>query len=619
VRAALIVAVALVSAAHAQTPPSAPATRIDAVAFDRSGRAVETLGPGDFEIIENGAPREIASVDFVKADGALEPGELAQSIESHADEQFQAAREGTRLFAIFLDEYHVTPGDGAAAARRLLTDFIERSLGPRDLVLVAKPLDSLLTLRMTRDRDAVFRAIAGFEGRKGLYEPRSALETSIFAGDRSRIESARGQVVASALNAITVHLARLSVTRKALVFVSEGFDAPVRRRADAALPTLDTVIRSANRGTVSLYPIDPRALVPSTPEASAPAETGPDTAAIAAAPDHRDLLARLAAETDGFAITTPASVTRGIDRIVRDTSTYYLLTLAGVAGQAPDTFHPVDVKVRTAGVTVRARKGYWPPSPDDLARVAALSRERTPPAPPLLPRRASPLIRPWFGMVRGPSGDPHVSFVWEPAARVPGERGRMTPPARIVLKALGPDGRTLFEGAVRPAGGAPGPSDMPSQLVFAAPPGRVRIEMAIEDATARLVDTDVRDIVVRPLTGPVAIATPEILRSRTAREHRALETSPQAVPVASRQFSRLERLWIRVAAYAEAGEPQVSARLLSAIGGEMRVLDVRQPWPGICQVDVPLAGLAAGEYSVELSAASGGSSARESVTFRVTP
>ena len=156
---------AAIAAGGGASAASSPAIRVDVVAEDRAGRPVETLTAADFEVVENGARRDVSSVTFIRANGALEPGARAQPIESASDEQSEAAKDGTRLFAIFLDDYHVTPGDGAAQVRRVLTGFIEQALGPRDLVLVVKPLDSILTLRMTRDLDAVRRSIAQFEGR----------------------------------------------------------------------------------------------------------------------------------------------------------------------------------------------------------------------------------------------------------------------------------------------------------------------------------------------------------------------------------------------------------------------------------------------------------------------
>ena len=65
---------------------------------------------------------------------------------------------------------------------------------------------------------------------------------------------------------------------------------------------------------------------------------------------------------------------------------------------------------------------------------------------------------------------------------------------------------------------------------------------------------------VRDLTAPVVLGTPEVLRARTARDFRALASDPDAVPVAAREFSRTERLMIRVPAYAPSGADLRSRR-----------------------------------------------------------
>ena len=88
----------------------------------------------------------------------------------------------------------------------MLTEFVERRLGARDLVLIVKPLDSLPNMRLTRDRAVILKAIAGFEGRKGDYTPRTAFERDYIAPDPERIDSVRAQIAASALTAMSQHL-----------------------------------------------------------------------------------------------------------------------------------------------------------------------------------------------------------------------------------------------------------------------------------------------------------------------------------------------------------------------------------------------------------------------------
>src|SRR5438093_8677323 len=272
-------------AAESSTPHT---VRVDVIASDARGRSVENLKPTDFAITENASPQVIDGLQFVKADGALPADAERRPIRSEFDEQAEAARPGTRLIALFLDEYHVSAAN-AARVRDVLTAFIDRDLGPRDLVAVLKPLDSLLTIRVTRDRDAVRHAIETFDGRKGDYEPRNAFERDFIAGAPARVDQVRAQVATSALNALVIHLGKLNDGRKAVLMVSEGLGRTARRRGLEGLPTVDSVVRAASRYNVAIYALNPQ-------EARDPAESG-DADERAAA--DRDTLRALADGTDG--------------------------------------------------------------------------------------------------------------------------------------------------------------------------------------------------------------------------------------------------------------------------------------------------------------------------------
>lgn len=619
-RALLALALAASAAGQASPPPPPDPhlAHIDVTASDARG-VVPDLRAEEVEIVKNGAALAVETVRFITAelgaDDALPP------IRSRADEQAEAAREGTRLFAIFLDEYHVSAGEGVERAREALVRFVAQDLGPRDLVVVVKPLDSLLNLRLTRDRDAVTRAIEAFDGRKGDYTPRTAFERDYVSGTAPRIAALRAQIATSALHAIAVHLGTLSVTRKAIVVVSEGFAAGPRTRRDGELPTVDAAIRAAGRSNAAFYAIDPGALA--SPPGADRANDGPGGSA--GEQSERATLRRLAAETGGEAIFTPAALAAGLKRVISESTAYYVIAFRRPLDEAATDlgqFHRIQVRATRPGVRLDGPQGYWAPSFEDLMRARAAERAAAPRPPPEAPPRRSPLIRPWFGLARGAEGRTRVSFVWEPVAAMPGAPRRAQAPARITLKASQPDGTPVFEGTVRPAtafvGGASGGE--PSQAVFEVPPGRLHVHMTIEGADTRPLDTDVREIVVGTLAGPVALGTAEVLRAQSARMYRALEADPSAPPVAAREFSRAERLLIRVRAYAARGAPEVSGRLRSTLGRAMRDLPVtRGSGSDLHQIELPLAGLAAGEYTVELVARSGGGEAVQAVTFRVTP
>ena len=92
------------------------------------------------------------------------------------------------------------------------------------------------------------------------------------------------------------------------------------------------------------------------------------------------------------------------------------------------------------------------------------------------------------------------------------------------------------------------------------------------------------------------------------------------MPVAVRQFSRIERLLIRTPVYASTGTPIVNATLASGFGAPMRALTVNQgPGASVYEIDLPLASLAAGSYVVDVRAKAGDHEAKETLSFRVTP
>jgi VWFA-related protein len=573
---ALVIAGAVSLAGQSASAPPVHTVSLDAVAEDLRGTLVDDLKITDFELREDAAVKPLESVELKRA-------------------------AGPRLVAIYLDEYHVTRDAVTDRLRSELTHFIEQILHPKDLLVIMKPLESLLAIHLTEDREAARRAIAGFEGRRGQLEPRNAYEMNFIAGTPARIESARAQVALSALNALAIRLGAFGNGRKALIVVSEGLARLERRRGQEFMPTPETIARSANRANVAIYTIDPRGATNATDD-----------------PASRTLRL-LATDTDGQTLT--GDLGAGLRRIADELSAYYLLTYR--ASHIEDgKFHEVQVTVKRRGVRLRARKGFWAPSPDDALRAALLARANEPPkpaAPPEPMRRVSPLIRPWFGLARGDNGKTRVTIVWEPAARVPGDRSRV--PARVVLTALAADGAALFDGPLRPTGPAAieETGSEATRAVFDAPPGRLRLRMSIQDIAAQVLDSDVRDLAVSDFRRDIAIGTPAVLRARNARELRLLDDAA-AVPVASRVFSRAEHLVIRFPAYGPTGAlPLLSAKLLSRMGSTMRSLTIAPAAaPETSQIDLPLAGLAAGEYVIEITATSAAGEATDRVGFRVT-
>lgn len=560
------------------------------------------LTSADFGVSDSDGPLTIESVQTAPSGAASEP---LPAIVTAEDEQ-TAAAAARRIVGIFVDEYHIESGEPLAATRQALASFVRRTLGPRDLVIVMRPLDPLGTLRLTTDREASAATIERADGRMGDYAPRSTFEQDFFAGAPARIDAARAQITLSAIEALTMHLGRLPGGRKTLIVVSGGFVPRTEVRRDQPLPGVDGIIRSATRGRVAVYPIH-LALSPREPEAA----DGNTVAAPA------DLLTRLARETTGLAVEGGAATQAGLERIARDASGYLVVTATPSAAAADGRLRPVTVTVRRPGVTVRARSGYT------LPRAIQDDGALTPrPKPGLqVPRRTSPLIRPWFGLSPGQDARTRVSFVWEPSTGVPGERA-VPSPSRVSIRVTTLEGGEVFAGTSNAAGRDPsGALDGSARLSFDAPKGQLLVQSEIFDAAGRTIDRDVRDLVVGGFPTPLAFGTPEVFRARTAREVRDVLANPDASPIVSRQFSRTEHLIVRVPMVSSGPSADVSAALASGFGAAMRELTVeRLDGPrGYAQVDFPLAGLASGSYTIQFTARDSTGTVVDRVTFNVRP
>src|SRR3989442_8900107 len=228
-----------------QAPPSAPAdpqrppadqtqqplfrtginfVRVDVIVTDRNGNTVPDLRQSDFEVVEDSKPQTIESFKLVKLDGGVVPTAHGppRPIRTDSDEQREAARDDVRLFAIFLDDYHVRRGS-SLAVRTPLARFVERQLGPTDMVGLMYPLETTSSVRMTRNHDAIMKDVQQFQGRKFEYTPRNEFEEKYANYPAEIVEQVRNQVSLSAIRSLIVHMGSLKEGRKALILVSEGY------------------------------------------------------------------------------------------------------------------------------------------------------------------------------------------------------------------------------------------------------------------------------------------------------------------------------------------------------------------------------------------------------------
>jgi VWFA-related protein len=574
----MLVALADVGAAQRAAPASDAAAdtvqnavHVDVSVTDARGKPITGLTVKDFVLKDEGVVQKIDAAE--------------------------ARKRLPRRLALLLDEFHVGE-QYAARVREALATFVDDRLGPDDMVVVLKPLDSLRTITLTSDRDEIHAAIASFEGRAGNYAPRTPLEEQTVGRAPALAERARAQIVLSAIRALAPRVGT-AAGRPAIILVSQGFPEHERALAVRALPDAGMVERFANRYDVPVYALDPR-------EASSDA---PDEDAGA-------MLRRLARQTGGL-VFEGGDLGASLTQIARELDAGY--TLSYRPSQGPDgKFHTIDVQAVRRNVQVRARNGYVSPPSAEMRRAmrAAVSTDTALPRP----LRQSPLINVWSGVTRASENRGRVVVTWEPGRSLGGTMKSNA--VTVALKATTKDGGLLFEGVLAPVRGALVSAGVPSDRAeFDAPAGRVQLDMTILGERGEQLDMDARDLDVPAVSGPRTLLLPPVLlTTRSAREFREVSADENAVPGPSREFSRTERLLVRVPAFAPgSATPRVTARLLNRSGQLVRELEpLADMSGGVTQFDLPLAPLAPGEYFLQVTATADAGTAEERVSLRIT-
>ena len=568
-RTTLALVLLLAGAPLAALPEDTPErVRISTLVTDRQGKPVTGLTLKDFELREDGVVQKLASVE--------------------------ARKPGPRRIAIVLDEFHVS-ADDSSRVRDAVTRFVDERVRPDDSLVIVKPLDPLTSINLAPERQRARAAIASFEGRKGNYEPRHALEEQTMGRAPALVEAGRAQVVLSALRALASQLGA-TPGRSVIFLVSEGFAQHPRRFSTRGLPDAGIVERFANRYDVPIYAFDPR--VP-LPDAGAPAI----------------ILGRLVSETGGT-LSRGEDLAGNLARAGQEIDSGYTLTYEPSHG-GDGKYHPLTVTVVRREADARSRSGYV--SPPSAAMVKAM-RELAGSGPVLSTRllRRSPFIDVWSGVTRVASGTGRVMVTWEPGRTF--MSGRKSPASRVQLKATTKDGRVLYEGMLAPVRvGEVADAALSDRAEFDAPSGRVQLDMTILGLHGEKIDVDGRDLDVPALKGTTPVLLPAILiATQSAREFREVSADVNAAPDPSRQFRRTERLVIRVPAYAAGSPVPVTARLLNRLAQPIRAIDGRAGEDGIAQFDLPLAPLAPGEYFLQFSVPGPSGPVDQRVSFKIT-
>ena len=259
----------------AQNPPSQPPAQqppqqrppvirsginfvsVDVIVTDKkTGEVVLDMNQDDFEVREDKKPQTIQTFDRVKIEALTSDAAPPHAITSFEEEEAAARDPNTRLFILFLDDYHVKRGSDLSV-RPPLIDFIQNQLAPQDMVAVMYPLTPITALTFTRSKSSLISSVNNFLGRKGDYTPRNEFEEKYAYYPAQQVEQIRNDITITALEGAAIKLGGMREGRKSIIYVSEGFTSTLPVQLNDPVAALPHIGNSSQPGRDPAY--DPRA------------------------------------------------------------------------------------------------------------------------------------------------------------------------------------------------------------------------------------------------------------------------------------------------------------------------------------------------------------------------
>jgi VWFA-related protein len=337
---------------------------VDAVVVDDKGVPVRGLQQQDFQIEEDGRPVEIASFAAVDLPMASPDAAIPAPDVSGSAAGSNAQPEDGRVMLVIFDDYHVSFDAGRAAVSRAAVKRMIERMGPSDLAAVmATSGRSFMQAEFTSDKARLLQAVEKFfpdsevpaQGIAEVSRPRAGGASFGF------VQEIKARWASDAMANAAKALAEIPNRRKAVLLVSQGIPLSLEQiianpYASGAWQGLRDFIVTAQRSNVAVYPVDPCGL-------SRDAGCSRDT---------QDHLRSIAEGTGGFAVLNTNAPELGVERMVAESGTYYLLGYYSPAPPNDGKRHRIKVRVNRDDVKVRAREGYF------AARHAPTSRPALP-------------------------------------------------------------------------------------------------------------------------------------------------------------------------------------------------------------------------------------------------
>jgi VWFA-related protein len=372
--------------------------RTDVIVRDRDGRFIPDLKKDEFIVSEDGVLQEIATM-VLSTGGRIyniaAPPPVAAPEGIILPQTRPATDASGRIFLIFIDDLHLDFRN-TGRIRDLLKRVANTLIHDGDMFGIVSTGPSSIAVDLTYDRNRLDEAIKKVSG-AGL-KPEEILQAPEGAQGPSEIRH-RAHVAFSTVNDILQNLEKVVDRRKAIIYISNGYDFdpfPDYRRqddrefsqmrgmnadngedpflldrgsnrfsdADLAME-LAYLTRAANRANATFYTIDPRGLVggPDIDNNISPTEWAQHIR------KSTDTLRIIAEQTGGFAAVNSNDFNKALQRIDNETSDYYVLGYYSTNPDPTKRTRQIQIKVTRPNMNVTYRSSYTlRPLPKTLGR-----------------------------------------------------------------------------------------------------------------------------------------------------------------------------------------------------------------------------------------------------------
>ena len=357
---------------------------VNVVVRDKNGNVVKGLRREDFTLLEDGKAQTIDTFDFEEVDRPDNPpppseiptilGGVGRPTPAPYASKPKMDMHDRRLVVLMFDLSSMALEDtqrALVAAR----DYVDKKVGPADTVAILTYSSSLdVAQDFTSDKTLLLNTIDRLNGVEGL-----GFEETVLADPDATTDDTSGAFVADdsefnlfntdrrlqALRAVIDSLAQVQ-QKKSLVYFSSGMDQTGMDNRVAMRAVVDRAVRT----NMSIYAADMRGLQAIVPGgAASQASTRGQSAfsgrgvsrAFEAMSSSQDALTSLAEDTGGRAFYDQNDFGSVFDRVIADTSAYYVLGFSSSNMDRDGRFRRIRIQLKRTDIKLEYRVGYYAP------------------------------------------------------------------------------------------------------------------------------------------------------------------------------------------------------------------------------------------------------------------